>query len=124
MNIPRLPAHFRQPGKTEWQAAAYCTNAITEPDRAGNRQPLPVDLTDEAALTNHGSFQTFEWRGAGLWRVWLYKPGLDTALFYKEGNGSVRKALGRAVEAQKTIETAHGRHLLKEPITTEWRKQK
>lgn len=124
MNVPNLPAHYHQPGKTDWQAAPYCTNAIDAEDRPGNRQPLPVDITEETALTDHGSFRTFEWRGGGVWRVWLYRPSLDTALFYREGNGSARKALGRAVEAQTAIEAAHGRVVLSAPVTTKWSKQK
>lgn len=125
MNIPPLPAHYYQPGKTTWSAKPYCTNAISAPDKEGNRTPLDVDATDETALTNYGSFFTFVWAGSGAVRAWLCRLGLDTALWYQEGNAaSVRKALVRAVEAQTAIEKAYGRVVLPAPPTETWRRQK
>lgn len=125
MNTPRLPAHFRQPGKTTWNAADYATNAIEQHDKQGRRTALSLDACSAWQWYDHGAFQTCIATGTQT-HAWLWRDGADEALFYHAGvsYSAVEKRLDKAVEEQKAIDTAHGRLVLDAPVALGWKERK
>lgn len=108
MTIPPLPPHYYQPGKSAFDAAPYCTNAITAPDRPGNRLPLPT--LKEAEITHCGSFQALICGFSTCWRAWIWRDGADVALWYREikSESALRRSMEQAIDEQLAIDGARG----------------
>lgn len=125
MNTPRLPGHFRQPGKTTWNAADYATNAIEQHDKQGRRIALSLPDCRDWSWADHGSFQTCIATGTQT-HAWLWRAGAGEALFYHAGLSfdAVERRLDKAVAEQKTIDTAHGRPVLDAPVALGWKERK
>ena len=118
-NHPALPPHYNhQPGRATWKAPAYATNAITRDDRPGNRKAITPHHPCSWRWMRYGTFDTVFAAWTGLARVWLWRDGQDTALFYREGQApaAVEKALAKAVEEQVAIERACGRPVGETPL--------
>lgn len=124
MTIPPLPPHYRAAGKTTWNAASYCTNAIDADDKRGNRVALD-DSAREIRLLDYGSFRVMQWANGKVWRAWIWRDGADEALYFTQGDSKhAWKRAEKAVEEQKAVDATCGRAVLATPAIEEWSKQK
>ena len=124
MTIPPLPPHYRAVGKTTWNAASYCTNAIDADDKPGNRVALKDDAR-EVRVLDYLSFHVMEWTNGRVWRAWIWRYGMDEALYFTQGDSKQAwKRARKAVEEQQAVDAALGKHVLTTPIIEEWSERK
>lgn len=102
--IPKLPPHYYQSGKSTWDAAAYCTNAIDADDRQGNRVALIESAVTDYNFFDHGTFCALKCVTSTSHRYWIWRAGADSALYYKESKGNADKGFRKAISDQIEID--------------------